>query len=239
MSFASTGADGTVVPWDAANMKKAFGTANGLPAAALTPFGGGPFIVDDGVFPPKNELTSSDLNLEGALCWRALVTSQYLPTTRLPTAAQRNTVSQSIAALRASGNLRGKPALILHGRKDALVAPNHSSRAYFGLNQLIEGSRSRARYIEVANGNHFDAFIPLYPALGAPGQTLVAMHGYFNHAVEAMLRHLNSGSALPESQVFAATEETCPLPNTPAAANRIRFLERAVVIPAGVPPTGC
>jgi hypothetical protein len=42
---------------------------------------------------------------------------------------------------------------------DALIAPNHNSRAYFGLNQLVEGPRSRARYIEIVNGNHFDAFI--------------------------------------------------------------------------------
>jgi hydroxybutyrate-dimer hydrolase len=95
------------------------------------------------------------------------------------------------------------------------------------------------RYIEVANGNHFDAFIPLYPLLGAPGQTLVAMHGYFNHGVDVMLRHLLGQARLPMSQVFAATEETCLLPNLPSATDRIRFINRKLVIPTGGTPAGC
>ena len=91
----------------------------------------------------------------------------------------------------------------------------------------------------MANGNHFDAFIPLYPLLGAPGVTLVAMHGYFNHAVETMLRHLDGKGGLPASQVFAATEETCALPFQPAAADRIRFRDGTLIIPTGGTPAGC
>jgi hydroxybutyrate-dimer hydrolase len=239
MSFASTGADGTVVPWDEANLEKAFATSGGLPGAALSPPGGGPFIVDDAKNPPQNELLSPDLNLDGALCWRSLATGRFTPTWRIPPASARRAAEDGIADVRAEGDLHGTPALILHGRKDALIAPNHSSRAYFGLNRVVEGRRSRLRYIEVANGNHFDALIPLYPILGAPGETLVAMHGYFNGAVETMLRHLDGDAALPASQVFAATEETCPLPTAPAATDRVRFERRTVIIPAGGTPAGC
>ena len=54
-----------------------------------------------------------------------------------------------------------------------------------------------------------------------------------------MLRHLDGQAALPASQVFAATEETCAVPTTPAAADRIRFEDRNVIIPAGGTPAGC
>jgi hydroxybutyrate-dimer hydrolase len=240
-SFASA-PGGLVQQWDETAMERAFGNANGLPGLpadlALRPRGNID-IIDDTLSPPRNELVSPNLNLDGALCWRSLATGVDTPTTRLPPLAKRQALRQGIAEVRATGNLRGKPALIFHGRKDALIAPNHSSRAYFGLNRMVEGARSRARYVEVVNGNHFDSFIPLYPALGAPGETLVAMHGYFNFGVERMLQHLASGATLPASQAFAATEETCPLPLTPAPADRIRFENRAVVIPAGGTPAGC
>ena len=238
-SFASTNAEGSPAPWDETSMRKAFGASNGLPAATTTAPGGGPVIINDAANPPRNELLEPDLNLDGALCWRSLATGRTPPTPVLPTAAQQTALKTGVSEVRATGNLRGKPAIILHGRKDALVAPNHSSRAYFALNRMVEGSRSRARYIEVANGNHFDAFIQLYPAFGSPGEQLVAMHGYFNQAVETMLRHLGNGAALPGSQAFAATEETCPVPTSPAAADRIQFSGGELIIPAGGPPAGC
>ena len=240
MSFASTRLpDGTVVQWDEANLEKAFATLGGLPAGALANPTNGPFIVDDAMDPPKNELTSPDLNLDGALCWRALATGRKQPTSRLPSRAEARAAARGIAEVRAGGDLDGRPAIILHGRKDALIAPNHSSRAYFGLNRMIEGQESRARYIEVANGNHFDAFIPLYPLLGVANETLVAMHGYFNQAIGTMIAHLDEGAPLPKSQVFAATQETCSVPAEPAEEDRIRFVGRVLVIPEGGPPAGC
>jgi len=42
-----------------------------------------------------------------------------------------------------TGRLRGKPAIIVHGRSDALVPVNHSSRAYYGTNQFVEGGGHR------------------------------------------------------------------------------------------------
>jgi hydroxybutyrate-dimer hydrolase len=156
-SFA-TAPSGSVQQWDRTAMQRAFGNGNGLPGLpadlALRPRGNID-IIDDAAEPPRNELQSPDLNLDGALCWRALSTGRAQPTTRLPSAAMQRAAQAGIAEVRAGGNLRGKPALILHGRKDALIAPNHSSRAYFGLNQSVEGAGSRARYIEITNGNHF------------------------------------------------------------------------------------
>lgn len=230
-SFAAFGGSG-VIPWGMAPSgpgtpagsarPRAFSVGSGLPGLA------GIAVANDRDGVTTNELAATATleqelrRLDAALCWRA----------QLDVTA----VAQGIQEVRASGDLKGKPTLILHGRKDALIAPNHSSRAYFGLNQLVEGPRSRTRYIEIANGNHFDAFIggPVFSGVDTP---LVAMHGYFDQAIERMLDHLDRLGAeqhdLPASQVVLTETASCPLPLTPAPENRIGFENRAVVIPAG------
>ena len=71
-----------------------------------------------------------------------------------------------------TGNLRGKPAIIVHGRADALVPVNHTSRPYFGANKIVEGTASRLSYIEVLNAQHFETFIGLV----ARAMTLASFH---------------------------------------------------------------
>ena len=94
------------------------------------------------------------------------------------------------------------------------------SRPYFGLNKIVEGSRSKLSYIEVANAQHFDAF------LGFPGYNarLLPLHRYFVQAMDMMYANLKSGAALPASQVV----RTAPRGLTGAVANPIT--------PANVPP---
>lgn len=118
--------------------------------------------------------------------------------------------------VRASGNLQGKPAIILHGRSDPLLPPNHTSRAYVGLNKSVEGERSRLSYVEVDSGNHFDSFIPLFDGLililiFGPN-TLIPMHYYFEQALNLMRDHLlgNGGTALPPSQVLVGSVANKP-----------------------------
>jgi hydroxybutyrate-dimer hydrolase len=91
------------------------------------------------------------------------------------TSANALRVQQGIKEVVRSANLRGKPALIVHGRADTLVPVAFTSRPYFGLNKIVEGSASKLSYIEVANAQHFDAF------LGFPGYAdrLVPLHRYF------------------------------------------------------------
>jgi hydroxybutyrate-dimer hydrolase len=193
-------------------------------------------FIDDRVIP--------DFNLGAALCFRSLVTGVSYPN-QSPIEAHwidARRVANGIAEVRATGNLQGKPAIILHGRCDALIPPNHSSRAYFGLNQVLEGDKSQLSYMEIASGNHFDAFIRL---LGK--SALVPVHYYFEQALTLMHQHLSDPTKcpLPESQVVPATASHKPwtvetygkdLPDialTPAEQNRIRFRDRAVVIPIG------
>jgi hydroxybutyrate-dimer hydrolase len=182
----------------------------------------------------------SDLN--AALCFRSLVTGVSYPEQNAVEAHWIDTsrIQEGIAKVRATGDLQGKPAIILHGRSDALVPANHSSRAYFGRNNLVEPAASRLSYIEVVCGNHFDHFIPLFGA-----KKLVPMHYYFVQALNAMHAHLCDPAAnpLPPSQVVPATACRKPwteanygedLPDIavhPREENRIQFHDGTVVIP--------
>jgi hydroxybutyrate-dimer hydrolase len=106
-------------------------------------------------------------------------------------------VKQGIGEVLRTGNLRGKPAIIVHGRSDTLVPVSFTSRPYFGLNKMTEGTGSKLSYIEVTNAQHFDAF------LGFPGYShrLVPLHRYFIQAMDMMYANLKTGAALPASQV--------------------------------------
>jgi hydroxybutyrate-dimer hydrolase len=126
-------------------------------------------------------------------------------------AAQSARVRAGIAEVQATGDLHGKPTLIVAGRNDALIPVNHASRAYLGLNAAAEGSGSKLRYIEVTNANHFDAFASALPTL------IVPLHVYLFRALDAAFAHLKSGAALPPSQVVRTvtrTAATTPITNT-------------------------
>ncbi len=60
-------------------------------------------------------------------------------------------IKKSIRQIRATGNLHGIPAVIVTGRSDAVLALNHTSRAYLGLNYQVEGQDSGLRYYEITN----------------------------------------------------------------------------------------
>jgi len=150
-----------------------------------------------------DDASAGEWSLGAALAFRSLVTAATYQQQNAVEAqwVDAERVVAGIAAVRAGGNLRGKPAIVLHGRCDALLPPNHTSRAYFGLNKSIEQASSRLSYIEIANANHFDTFIALFGA-----DRLVPMHYYFNQALTMMRAHLLDASApLPPSQVVAAT----------------------------------
>jgi hydroxybutyrate-dimer hydrolase len=172
-----------------------------------------------------------DLNLDAALCFRALATGQSDGSER---------VAAGVSEVRASGNLQRKPAIILHGRSDGLLPPNHTSRAYYGLNKVVEGANSNLRYIEVVNGNHFDAFIRTFGA-----SSLVPMHYYLEQALDVVWEYLfdDGNDGLPRSQVIQASAHNKPwtrdnykegLPDVainPRPEQRIEFSEGRLVIP--------
>ena len=180
-----------------------------------------------------------DQSLDGFLCLRALATGVDPVTNTALTgalAAQSQRVQAGIAAVQASGNLHGKPGVIVQGRADTLIPVNHASRAYLGMNAKVEGASSKLRYIEVTNANHFDANANSMPTV------IVPMHVYLFRALDAVYANLTTGTALPPSQVVRTTTRanntvvitTSNVPliaATPAAGDAIGVIATTVNVP--------
>jgi len=216
-SYAAIGAAASATPnapvvASAAALASSFGTGNGVP-----PTTGINIVNNNSVSGPLLDAASlstgnvQDYNIAGALCLRELVTGSSANAVR---------VKQGMSEVVRSANLRGKPALIVHGRADTLLPAAFTSRPYFGMNKIVEGSNSKLSYIEVANAQHFDSF------LGFPGYSnrLVPLHRYFVQAMDMMYANLKTGAALPTSQVV----RTVPRGLTAGVVNPIT--------PANVPP---
>lgn len=248
-SFAAVNATGSPVAVPPAALSQSFaianGTSNGTPVSVVyNDSVGGAKAWQLAVSPSTGV---ADFGLDNALCQRALVTGTdpmsgaQLTSSSTPTKAQSDAVKAGIAEVVLSGNLRGKPTLIVSGRSDALVPVNHNARAYTAYNRVVEGASSKLRYIEVVNAQHFDAFLPF----GGFDTRFVPLHTYFNQAMDAMYAHLKNGAALPASQVVRTTPRggvpgaapaltaanVPPFVNAPAAANQIGFDGTALNVP--------
>lgn len=209
-SYAATTLQGLVTPLASAALGMMAATGNGLPPSA-----GVQLVNNNNVGGPLRDLLSfspstgaQDFNLDGALCLRNLLSGNDAAATALPA---------GIEETRRTGNLRGRPALIVHGRSDALLPVNHTSRPYTALNKAVEGAASRLSYIEVTNAQHFDGFIGLPAILPGFDSRYVPLHLYLNRALDAMYAHLKNGTTLPPSQVV----RTVPRGGTPGAAPAI------------------
>lgn len=249
LSFGATDAGGAPTALAPAAMAQLFGTSNGVPPTAGINIinnnsVGGPLL--DGASTSAST-GSKDYGIDGALCLRSLVTGKDVvtkdPLTGAALAASMQLMA-SLAEVQATGNLHGKPTLIVHGRSDALVPVNHTSRPYFGLNKIVEGASSQLAYYEVTNAQHFDGFLGL-PVLAGMDAKYVPLHRYFIQSLDLMYAHLKSGAALPPSQVVrtvprggaAGAAPAVTLTNVPAiaaapkAADQIGFSGKTVTIP--------
>jgi hydroxybutyrate-dimer hydrolase len=173
-----------------------FGTSNGIP-----PTGGVNLINNAAPGGAKEDrISTPDQDLDGALCLRSLATGRDAVTgAPLGAAAgtQAHRIAEGVEDIIASGNLHRVPAIFVTGRNDGILPPNFASRAYFGLNNVAEGSVSPLRYYEVTNAHHLDSFnqFPGYNAMFIP------LHRYFIQAMDLMYDHLRHGRILPPSQV--------------------------------------
>lgn len=237
-SFAAVNPNFAVGTIDAASLAAMAATGNGVPPSSnvqlvnnLSP---GLPLRDLVSFSPST--LKQDFNVDGALCLRGLLTGSD---------AHSRALQQGVAETLRSGNLQRKPAIIVHGRADALIPVNHSSRPYTALNKRVEGRHSRLSYIEVTNAQHFDAFIGLPTLLGGYDTRYIPLHVYLNRALDAMWDHLRHGRPLPESQVLrtvprggspgaapAITEANVPpIPRRAAPENAIRMVGDTLIVP--------
>jgi hydroxybutyrate-dimer hydrolase len=233
---------GSPGPVAATALAQIFGTGNGVPPTSGINLinnnsKDGP-LLDPSSLSPAGVL---EYNFDGAWCLRRLFTGPGADALR---------VRLGIAQVKRSGNLRGKPAIIVHGRADNLVPVNHASRPYYGLNRMVEGRDSNLRYYEVTNAQHFEAFIN--PAL-VPGTAFLAgydtrfipLHVYGIQALNLMYDHLKNGAPLPRSQVVRTTprggvpgaapaitpDNVPPIVQHPEPGDRIRFRNNTVHVP--------
>src|SRR5262249_61460821 len=100
-------------------------------------------------------------------------------------------------AINAPDILHRTPPVFVTGRNDGILPPNFASRAYFGLNNVVEGSLSPLHYYEVTNAQHLDNI----NALPGFDTIFVPLHRYFIQAMDLMYGHLRHGRPLPPSQV--------------------------------------
>lgn len=236
-TFAKTDGTGAPVALTAEERAQSFASQNGIIGNPVYEDSvGGAKAYAAGVSPSTSR---PDQSLDGVLCLRSLMTGRDPVTNNALTgnlAEQSNRVRAGIAEVLASGNLRGKPAVIVAGRSDHLVPVNHGSRAYLGLNSTVEGAASKLRYVEVTNANHFDVFSTYVPA------TIVPMHVYLFRALDAVYANLNGSAALPANQVVrtvpradAVTPVTNanlpPIALSPVAGDRIAITGTTVNVP--------
>jgi hydroxybutyrate-dimer hydrolase len=219
-SLANVDASGNVAAQVPATQAILFGTGNGLATGGDVIYNssvGGAKQYHVGVSPSTTRIDGS---LDGLLCLRNLVTGVDTVTgdalTGAPLANSAR-VQAGIQEVLLTGNLRGKPAVIVTGRSDTLLPPNHTARAYAAYNKLVEGSASKLHYYEITNGQHFDAFN--LAAGGVPGYDVlfIPLHHYLNEALDLMWAHLRQQATLPPSQLV----RTVPRGGTPGAAPAI------------------
>lgn len=209
-SFGSTTSAGLPNALPLATTLQLWATGNGVP-----PNSGVQLINNLSVGAPLRDLfsfspstASQDFNLDGALCLRNLLTG---------TDTKAKALQTGIDETRRSGKLNGKPAVIVHGRNDALLPVNHTSRPYTALSKKADGAASKLSYIEVTNAQHFDGFIGLPTVLPGYDTRFIPLHVYLNRALDAVWANLKNGTALPPSQVV----RTVPRGGTPGAAPAI------------------
>ena len=236
-TFAKTDGAGAPVPLTVEERAQSFASQNGIIGNPVYENSvGGAKAYTLGTSPSSNR---ADQSLDGVLCLRSLLTGRDAVTDAALSGAlaeQSKRVRDGVSEVLATGNLRGKPAVIVAGRSDHLVPVNHASRAYLGLNAAAEGAASKLRYMEVTNANHFDLFSSFVPA------TIVPMHVYLFRALDAVYANLSSNGALPASQVVrtvpratAATQVTNvnlpPIAPAPAEGDRIVTSGTSVTVP--------
>jgi hydroxybutyrate-dimer hydrolase len=230
----TAGVPGPLAPGNEAQI---FGTSNGIPPTS------GLNLINNAAPGGANEdrVSTPDQDLDGALCLRSLaigrdaVTGASLGTT---VADQAHRIAEGVEDIIASGDLHRVPTTFVTGRNDGILPPNFASRAYFGLNNVVEGSQSLLHYYEVTNAHHLDSFNQ-FPGYNAK---FIPLHRYFIEAMDLMYDHLRHGRPLPPSQVVHTTSRgpgappitisnVPPIADAPPPSAQITFTGGQVRIP--------
>ncbi len=237
LSFGATDAAGKPVALGATALAQGFGTGSGVPPMI------GINIINNNapggaVNSPASVSQSTgllDYNFDAADCQRKLWTG---------TDAAAIRVQAGVKETYRTANLRGKPAIIVHGRADTLIPVSFTSRPYYGYNKVVEGAASKLSYIEVTNAQHFDTFNG-NAGLAGYDSMFIPLHVYLMRAMDAVYANLTQNVPLPPAQVVRTvprggtpgsapaitTANVPPISAAPTAANQITFSGNTLTIP--------
>jgi hydroxybutyrate-dimer hydrolase len=210
LHFGFTDANGRARVGTSAEWARVFSDSNGVPPTAgitwLLPSNDGPRSVPA-------------LPLPTVQCLRGLYTDAAAPAHRALLAG--------LAQLPIAARPGDRPVLVLHGRADGLILPQHSSHAY-----VAAASRHGAaglRYIELQHAQHFDAFV------AAPGMSdrYVPTQPWLLAAIDAVYARLTRSRPLPPSQVVRTRpgEPLGVLASQPLAGDRIELRRGRLRVP--------
>ncbi|MFI0776663.1 3-hydroxybutyrate oligomer hydrolase family protein [Streptomyces sp. NPDC021212] len=234
--WARTDDSGTPAPYRRSELAAAFGTSFGrapAPGVLIDENAPGGPVADS-----KSRGTDGrhDYNLRGERCVYRLA----FPPRGAAGDGWAARLAAGLEATRRSGDLHGKPALIVHGRDDTRVPVNHSSRPYLGLNALAQQGNSTVSYVEVTHAHHSDEQTP------GLDNRYVPLGYYYQQALDVMWQRLRGrGGELPPSQVVRTvprggepghapelTEANVPaIAADPAAGDRVRVERGTVRVP--------
>ncbi len=177
-SFGAVDDEGNLALMSETQASELFPVINAIPPASYIQLVNNNSL--NGPVPTRNSVNDDgtmDQNLDGVLCLRRLATGMDVQGNPLEgeELEQHNRIMQGIDEIRASGNLHGLPVVYVTGRADAVLPPNHTSRAYFGVNRMIEGENSNLRYYEVPDAHHLDVFTELFPGFQ---EKYISLHYY-------------------------------------------------------------
>ena len=179
VSFAHFAADGKAAALSENALHNMFSVSSGI---APTP--GIELAVIDENNSPQRLLLQAGYGFDAMRCFWQLEKSES------------DVIQAGVRATSAQPHMNKRPTILLHGRSDATVQVNHSSRAYYARHRQLHG-RSQLRYYEITHVQHFDAFLS-YPGMN---QQFVPMHPYFEQALDLMWLHLQESQSLPSSQI--------------------------------------
>jgi hydroxybutyrate-dimer hydrolase len=108
-------------------------------------------------------------------------------------------LQSGIAATRASLPRPGLPLLVLHGADDGLIIEAFTGGAY---SRWVKAAGRDLRYWQIANVQHFDAFLGL-PSMGA---NYLPMLPYAYRGLDAMWAHVADGVPLPGDAQIATSK---------------------------------
>lgn len=93
------------------------------------------------------------------------------------------------------GRADQRPVIVLHGAADALIPIAHTSRRYAA---LTAGRNPNFRFLEIANGQHFDAFLAI------PGMepAFAPMQPFLDRSLDDVYAFLTQRKTLPSSGIL-------------------------------------